>query len=427
MRKRLIAAAAVLGCACAPAQQIAPNQIGPTATGDVLYGSGGGTARLPIGSVGYVLGVSSSNLPYWSPLTALGGAPSYQAAKCSVTLTSTTTTVTLTVTQGDLLLALAMENDHGVAAPLLPTLSDTQSNAWTTDNSGSYTTVGGTGTGNIAAHAFASASGSLTVTSTAAQAGGNEELMVVDMHAVGVDVAGISGIVVGSIPSVAATATLSGDLAVTLVLGNSSFGTPVIPPGALNYSGTDCGGDGLVGSFPALYPGLASTAQATATTGGNPNIATSAIFLVKSSLAYGGGTMSNPMYALGDTIYGNATGQPTRLASPTSFVGNYMLTEDIATSAVPVAPVWVSRPRVYTSSWTPAAATASSCVEQTHTVTGLVTNDVVDLRPPATLGTHLWIGSQYVSASNTLSVSFCADATGGTPPSGTWSILAMHP
>jgi hypothetical protein len=74
-------------------------------------------------------------------------------------------------------------------------------------------------------------------------------------------------------------------------------------------------------------------------------------------------------------------------------------------------------------SWTPTAATASSCVEQTVTITGLVTGRAVSVSPPASLGSHIWAGSARVSASNTLAVSFCADATGGTPPSGTWTVL----
>jgi hypothetical protein len=74
-------------------------------------------------------------------------------------------------------------------------------------------------------------------------------------------------------------------------------------------------------------------------------------------------------------------------------------------------------------SWTPAAATASSCVEQTVTVTGLATGRAVSVSPPATLGAHVWAGSARVSATNTLAVSFCADATGGTPPSGAWTVI----
>jgi hypothetical protein len=74
----------------------------------------------------------------------------------------------------------------------------------------------------------------------------------------------------------------------------------------------------------------------------------------------------------------------------------------------------------YTVSWTPSAATVSACVEQTVTVTGVVTTRQVGASPPGFVGTHVWIGSVRPSSANTVSVAFCADATGGTPPSGNW-------
>jgi hypothetical protein len=76
----------------------------------------------------------------------------------------------------------------------------------------------------------------------------------------------------------------------------------------------------------------------------------------------------------------------------------------------------------YTVSWTPTAATASTCTEQTVAVTGIITGQAVRVSPPSNMGTHLWIGSMRASAANTLAVAFCADATGGTPPSGTWLV-----
>ncbi|HTX74664.1 MAG TPA: hypothetical protein VMD29_00570 [Terracidiphilus sp.] len=40
-------------------------------------------------------------------------------------------------------------------------------------------------------------------------------------------------------------------------------------------------------------------------------------------------------------------------------------------------------------------------------------------------GAHIWIGGNpRATAANTLAVDFCADATGGTPPPGTWTFLA---
>lgn len=87
--------------------------------------------------------------------------------------------------------------------------------------------------------------------------------------------------------------------------------------------------------------------------------------------------------------------------------------------------VSASCPTKYTQAWTPGAATVSTCTEQTLAVTGLLTTQAVAVTPPASLGTHIWIGSARVSAANTLSVSFCADATGGTPPSGNYIVLAQ--
>jgi hypothetical protein len=77
------------------------------------------------------------------------------------------------------------------------------------------------------------------------------------------------------------------------------------------------------------------------------------------------------------------------------------------------------------TSITPAAATASSCVEQTFTFTGLTTAQGVHVSPPASLGAHIWIGETRVSASNTLAIAFCADATAGTPPAGTYIAVAF--
>lgn len=78
---------------------------------------------------------------------------------------------------------------------------------------------------------------------------------------------------------------------------------------------------------------------------------------------------------------------------------------------------------VFSFSWTPTAVTASTCAEQTTTVSGVVTGEAASfINPPSSLAPHLWIGSQRVSAANTIAVEFCADATGGTPPSGTWIV-----
>jgi hypothetical protein len=76
------------------------------------------------------------------------------------------------------------------------------------------------------------------------------------------------------------------------------------------------------------------------------------------------------------------------------------------------------------NSLTPAAATASTCVEQTFTYTGLATTMQVAVSPPASLGAHIWIGSARVSTANTLAISFCGDATAGTPPAGSYIAVA---
>ena len=73
----------------------------------------------------------------------------------------------------------------------------------------------------------------------------------------------------------------------------------------------------------------------------------------------------------------------------------------------------------YSTVWTPAPLTASTCAEQTLSVTGLVATRAISITPPAALS-HVWIGSARVSAADTLAVEFCADATGGTPPGGNW-------
>lgn len=82
-------------------------------------------------------------------------------------------------------------------------------------------------------------------------------------------------------------------------------------------------------------------------------------------------------------------------------------------------------PTKISSSITPAAATASSCVEQTFTYTGLATTQQVSISPPASLGVHLWIGWARVSSANTLAIAFCGDATAGTPASGSYIAVAF--
>jgi hypothetical protein len=76
----------------------------------------------------------------------------------------------------------------------------------------------------------------------------------------------------------------------------------------------------------------------------------------------------------------------------------------------------------YTVSWTPIAATTSQCAEQTLStgLSGFVSSRPLIVTPPSSMGAHLWIGSTRVGSVNSATVSFCADSTGGTPPSGNW-------
>jgi hypothetical protein len=128
------------------------------------------------------------------------------------------------------------------------------------------------------------------------------------------------------------------------------------------------------------------------------------------------GTGNWTAYAgLQGVIYGNHAIEIA--AGAGSLVGsNFIATTNVATTN-PLTKI--------TNSITPAAATASSCVEQTFTYTGLVTTQQAAVSPPSSLGAHIWIGSSRVSAANTLAIDFCADATAGTPPSGNYVAVAF--
>ncbi len=91
-------------------------------------------------------------------------------------------------------------------------------------------------------------------------------------------------------------------------------------------------------------------------------------------------------------------------------------------------PIWANPtgPTKYTPSFTPSAVAASSCAEQTFSLTGLTVGQSVTVNPPSSLAPHLWIGGQRVSAANTLAIEFCGDATSGTPPSGAWIVTAYQ-
>lgn len=124
----------------------------------------------------------------------------------------------------------------------------------------------------------------------------------------------------------------------------------------------------------------------------------------------------------------DASGTVAYLGSP-AFTGTPTAptpaTSDNSTTVATTAYVKANLPTKYTPSLTPAATAASTCAEQTFTVTGLATGQaVLSANPPSALS-HVWIGSKRVSATNTLAIQFCGDATGGTAASGTWVVTAF--
>jgi len=82
--------------------------------------------------------------------------------------------------------------------------------------------------------------------------------------------------------------------------------------------------------------------------------------------------------------------------------------------------------RVYSESLNPTAVGANSEDTQTFTITGLSTNDVVFMNPPA-LDTGIGIMYYRVSAADTLQIRF-RNFTGGSinPAAGTYNIVAIR-
>jgi hypothetical protein len=131
------------------------------------------------------------------------------------------------------------------------------------------------------------------------------------------------------------------------------------------------------------------------------------------------GTVNNPFFIL---CTGNTAGTQTMCDATPSFSANRTRTWQDSSGTV----AWTSQvPTKYSSTLTPAAATTSQCAEQTFSFSGLVSGQQVSVTPPSNLGAHVWISYARVSASSTVAISFCADATGGTPPSGTYVISAL--
>lgn len=85
-------------------------------------------------------------------------------------------------------------------------------------------------------------------------------------------------------------------------------------------------------------------------------------------------------------------------------------------------------PRVnsYAAALTPASVAANTTAEQTFTVTGLSTSDVVIVNKPS-LNAGLGIAGARVSAANTLAITFI-NATGGAivPTAETYNIIAIR-
>jgi hypothetical protein len=79
----------------------------------------------------------------------------------------------------------------------------------------------------------------------------------------------------------------------------------------------------------------------------------------------------------------------------------------------------------YRQTITPTSVSANTSSEQSFTVTGLSTSDIVYINPPSNV-TGLGITGVRVSSANTIAITF-SNSTGGalTPPSGTYSIAAF--
>jgi hypothetical protein len=82
--------------------------------------------------------------------------------------------------------------------------------------------------------------------------------------------------------------------------------------------------------------------------------------------------------------------------------------------------------KVYTQTITPASVGAATVAEQTFTVTGLKTTDMVFVNQAA-ISNAVGIAGVRVSAADTLAVRFVNPTAGSlTPTAGTWTIVAVH-
>ncbi|HEY1986229.1 MAG TPA: hypothetical protein VGG85_12505 [Terracidiphilus sp.] len=190
----------------------------------------------------------------------------------------------------------------------------------------------------------------------------------------------------------------------------------------LNSSGTSYTAN--VVSPPSVAATYTENLPATGTTGTLVDMATSAsvvgdvmTFVNTTGRVQDSGTL---LSSLAPKVSPAFTGTPT---APTPATPDN--STSLATTAYVKAQAYLSGIKVSVSI-TPAAATASQCVEQTfNTFTGLATGQSVRISPPSSLGAHIWIGETRVSATNTVAIAFCGDATAGTPPSGTYIAVAF--
>ena len=86
----------------------------------------------------------------------------------------------------------------------------------------------------------------------------------------------------------------------------------------------------------------------------------------------------------------------------------------------------LTKAQVYTPTLTPASVAAATVAEQTFTVTGLTTADMVIVNPPA-IANATGLAGVRVSAANTLAIRFFNPTAGAlTPTSGIYTVLAIR-
>lgn len=93
---------------------------------------------------------------------------------------------------------------------------------------------------------------------------------------------------------------------------------------------------------------------------------------------------------------------------------------------VGAAPTQISQIKVYSPSLNPASVALTSVSTQTFTVTGLSTSDTVVVNPPS-LTAGLLVTNCFVSAANTLSITFY-NTTGSAIDElvATWKVVAIR-